>query len=243
MRFDYAPDDDYSDLASGTVLRSAPGFPGFPVRVGLEVFDRAAALLGSPTNLTVWDPLSGSGQLLTTIALMRQRSIDEIIASDISSDAVDLATRNLSLLHNDGMRARRDELFAAAEEHGRPAYKAAAAAAERLLRLGSGIERTTAGVADAMHAPQLENLLGEREVDVVIADVPYGQQTDWASDESEPIPRFLRSVASVLPRRSVIAVIASGRSITGVSTPAFRSLRHGTRAIKIFRAGDLQDAQ
>ncbi|WP_436975454.1 hypothetical protein [Nonomuraea angiospora] len=37
---------DCQDLASGAVLRSAPGFPAFPVRPASEVFQRAPALRG-----------------------------------------------------------------------------------------------------------------------------------------------------------------------------------------------------
>lgn len=36
---------DHRDLASGFVLRSAPGYPAFPVRLAQELFLRAAAYL------------------------------------------------------------------------------------------------------------------------------------------------------------------------------------------------------
>ncbi len=46
--------ENYEDLASGGGLRSAPGFPAFPVRLASEMFQRALALHGEPAAL-LWD--------------------------------------------------------------------------------------------------------------------------------------------------------------------------------------------
>ncbi|MBF6332777.1 hypothetical protein [Nocardia transvalensis] len=52
---------DYGDLASGAVLRSAPGLPAFPVRLAPETFQRALAIRGGDRPAVVWDPMCGSG--------------------------------------------------------------------------------------------------------------------------------------------------------------------------------------
>ena len=47
--------DDYADYSSGHVLRSAPGFPAFPVRLASEIFQRALALRPGLAPAALWD--------------------------------------------------------------------------------------------------------------------------------------------------------------------------------------------
>ena len=102
---------DYSDLASGKVLRSQPGYPAFPIRLASEIFQRclarrAASQLTAPC--VVYDPCCGAGYLLSVIALLHGEAIQTVIASDIDAQAVSLAERNLDLLNELGLITRTD---------------------------------------------------------------------------------------------------------------------------------------
>ncbi len=93
--------EDYSDLASGSVLRSAPGYPAFPVRLAQELFLRAATHRPA-APLTLWDPCCGSGYLVTVIGLLHRPRLRRVIATDVQPQAVSLATENLALLTGRG---------------------------------------------------------------------------------------------------------------------------------------------
>jgi 23S rRNA (guanine2535-N1)-methyltransferase len=54
-----AEKEGYADYSSGHVLRSAPGFPAFPVRLASEVFQRAVALRPGSSPVALWDPCCG----------------------------------------------------------------------------------------------------------------------------------------------------------------------------------------
>lgn len=123
---------EYRDLASGFVLRSAPGFPAFPARLAEELFLRCEAHATASGPLTLWDPCCGSGYLATVIGLSNRARLDRILCSDASPDAVTLASRNLALLTAAGMEGRERELLGRASEFGKQEYAERAAAARRL---------------------------------------------------------------------------------------------------------------
>jgi 23S rRNA (guanine2535-N1)-methyltransferase len=79
---------DYSDLASGFVLRSAPGFPAFPMRLAQELFLRCASYLPASEPLTLWDPCCGSGYLTVVTSLLNRPRLGRLVCSDVSPDAV-----------------------------------------------------------------------------------------------------------------------------------------------------------
>jgi len=168
MRF-AAPAADYSDFAGGQVLHSAPGFPGFPARLAIELFERARLLTGR-TRVGVWDPMCGAGGIVTTLGLARPEAITRLLATDISADAVALASKNLGLVSEVGLRRRARELA------GRSAARAAAAERLRMRLEGSPpIDRRTA-VLDATRLDGAEAHEPGR-IDIVITDLPYGHQT------------------------------------------------------------------
>jgi len=89
VRYRYATGPaDYRDLASGFVLRSAPGQPAFPVRLAQELFLRSAAHLPAGSRLSLWDPCCGSGYLATVLGLLCRPRLDRVTCSDISAEAV-----------------------------------------------------------------------------------------------------------------------------------------------------------
>ncbi|MCG5220078.1 rRNA methyltransferase [Streptosporangium sp. KLBMP 9127] len=236
--------DDYEDLASGAVLHSAPGFPAFPVRLATEMFQRAAELRRADRPLVVWDPCCGSGYLLTVVAILLRARIGAVLASDFDDDALTIAGRNLGLLTGAGLAGRAGELRDLAERFGKPSH---AAAAEAAGRIGRGLAAAGGDVphairrADVFDRGQLGAALGSWRPDVVLADVPYGEQTRWRGrHEGEGALGMVRALASVLPEESVIAVAARSRKISLGVRPDV-SFRIGTRAVALVGAGRLRD--
>ncbi|MBB6174762.1 hypothetical protein HNR23_004822 [Nocardiopsis mwathae] len=244
MSYRYATERaDRSDLATGQVLRSAPGHPGFPVRLADELFQRAAAHLG-PGPLGLWDPCCGSGYLATVLGLLHRDRLGHVLATDVDPDALGIAARNLALLTADGLAARERELRAGAVEFAKPSFLERADAARRLAdglaRLGGDLPHT-ARPGDAF-APEPPG----HPVDLVLTDVPYGDLTHWsgaapASGAADPVPALMRSLASVLPDRAVLAVTARTRRIVlpqGVC--ALERVRVGNRAAALVRVAELR---
>ncbi|TDQ53070.1 rRNA methyltransferase [Actinorugispora endophytica] len=241
MGYRYATDrEDHTDLASGQVLRSAPGYPGFPVRLGSELAQRAMARLPS-RPLVLWDPCCGSGYLATVVGLLHRDRLARVLASDVDAEAVRLAGRNLRLLTAEGLAERAAEARGRAAGFGKPSYLAVAESADRLARglaerggdLAHTVERADAFAPSGPPVP----------VDLVLTDVPYGDLTHWsgARPDAEPVPALLRALAAVLPDHAVLAVTARTRRVPlpgGV--PALERARVGNRAAVLVRASDLR---
>ena len=232
---------DHSALASGQVLRSAPGFPGFPVRLASELFQRALAHTkdGGRSRVRLWDPCCGSGYLVTVLGLLHRDRLEHVRASDVDDDAVALAARNAELLSTEGLVAREEELRRSARDFGRPAFVERAEAARELA------EGLAARGGDLPHEVVLADVFElSRPVraDLVITDVPYGEMTSWegAAPEEEPLQAMLESLGRVLPAHAVVVITARTRRISlpeGVH--ALERLKVGNRAGAFVRARDI----
>ncbi|MFC4565011.1 rRNA methyltransferase [Nocardiopsis mangrovi] len=240
MAYRYATERaDHSDLASGRVFRSAPGYPGFPVRLADELFQRAAAYAGD-RPIALWDPCCGSGHLATAVGLLHRDRLSRVLATDADDAAAGLAARNLELLTAEGLAARERELRADADRFGKPSFLDRAAAARRLsgrlAAMGGDLPRAVrTGDAFAPEPPG--------PVDVVLTDVPYGDLSHWSGrlPEGDPVPALLRALAAVLPGGAVIAVAARTRKVAlPEGTAALERMRAGNRAAVLVRAGDLR---
>ncbi|HEV2530057.1 MAG TPA: hypothetical protein VGT61_16550 [Thermomicrobiales bacterium] len=221
MTYRYATDRiDYSAFASGHVLVSAPGRTGFPARLATELFQRAAAHLDRREVAAPWsvlDPCCGAGQLLATVGLLHADRIRALTAVDIDTDAVALADRNLALFAPGGLGRREAELRAAALDADRPGLLAAADAAAALAAAarGSGANTpltTNTAVADATDPVTLGAAVPVGSIDLVIADVPHGNWSDWATNATgaptdvAPLDAMLAAVRPLLSRGAVVAI-------------------------------------
>jgi hypothetical protein len=238
---------DHQDLASGWVLRSAPGFPAFPVRLGQELFLRAFSHLPAGQPVSLWDPCCGSGYLATVLGLLHRDKVRRVCCSDIAPEAVALAGGNLALLTRDGLAQRATELRALAAAHGKPGRAEAAEAAARLaerLREGGGDLPATAWVADAFDPAALAAGLPTPGPDLVVTDVPYGRQTSWLGrlpPGTPPLVALTRALCAVLPDHAVLALCAQTRKIdVGTGARALERFRTGTRAAFIGRVEQLR---
>lgn len=227
--------ENHEHLASGGVLRSAPGFPAFPIRLGSEMLRRALAVAGPPA--IVWDPCCGSGYLLTVLGLKHRAEIDRVIGTDVEPAAVALARRNLALLTGEGLAARSVELREMGERFAKVSYARASLSAQRLARdlaAQGGDVPSTVAKADVFDADELRLALGDVRPNVVITDVPYGEQSSWAGTDAG-IEGMLRSLAQVLDDGAVIAVATRGRKVRAdAGLRRLTSFRVGSRAVALF---------
>ena len=216
---------DYSDFASGRVFVSAPGRPAFPVRLAEEIFQRCLALRGIGRTLeriTLYDPCCGSGYLLATISYIEGETLTHVIGSDTSPDSLELARKNLALLTVAGLDARAAKLTELHASFGKESHAEALASAvrlrERLLALTAARPISThLFCADATNPAELQSNLEPGSVDLVMTDLPYGQQTAWVQAEvaiagiADPPSRLLEALRPILAPDAVVA-IASDKS-------------------------------
>jgi 23S rRNA (guanine2535-N1)-methyltransferase len=188
-------------LASGVVIRSIPGRPALPVRLIRELAAATRTLWDRTAGgrcPVLWDPCCGLGHLVTCVSLLHDVSVS--VASDVDGGAVQVAVRNLALLRDDGLSARGEEV----RVH-RPHALDSVAAVASLLRGVPPVTRTF--VADATDPAQCRSGLGDCLPDIVLTDVPYGEQTDWDGD---------RQVADLL---ASLHLTAAPRAVLGLVTP------------------------
>ncbi len=231
--------EDYSDLASGQVLVSAPGQPAFPVRLTSEIFQRARALLGNPATVSLYDPCCGSGYHLAVLGFLHPQALASLTASDIDPGAAELATRNLSLLTPEGLNQRRQAIAADWQAFGKASHQLALASADRLMaRLAQALALPTrVFVADATQPGQIAAHL-DHPVDLVLSDLPYGQLTAWQGERKtqQPIWHLLEQLRPVLHEHSVVALATTkGDMVAHEKFARYGRFRLGKRLITFLK--------
>ncbi|OWR27220.1 hypothetical protein CDO73_23530 [Saccharibacillus sp. O23] len=236
---------DYSDYSSGRVLHHAPGTTAFPVRLGKEIMSRCLAGLRGGSDLKIYDPCCGGAYWLTMIGFNYGGRVSELYGSDIDEAALDHARRNLGLLTAEGLSARKESLRRDRERYGKDSHREALESAERLERTDRSAIRTTScfafDIAGAA-APPIAN------VNIVIADLPYGQMTSWGSGAENPVRRMLGNLHPVLdPEDSIVAIVCDKKQ--RAEHEAFErkgTMNHGKRKISflrpLYRDRPVQDA-
>ncbi len=238
---------DYSDLASGGVLYSAAGRPAFPVRLASEMFQRCQALRaanGQAGASVLYDPCCGAGYLLTVLGFRHRPALRALIGSDVDTAAVALAGQNLALLSGAGLDRRTSEIAAMGAQFGKDSHREALASAQRLraqLVSDTGAPPLTTAVfqADALDGQALRAGLQGTLVDIVIADVPYGQHAHWQQADSgapDPLGQMLEALVSVIGPASLVAVATDkGQKATHVAYQRVEQFQVGKRRVVILK--------
>jgi 16S rRNA G966 N2-methylase RsmD len=223
MQYKFATQQtDYSDFSSGRVFYSFPGHPAFPVRLASEIFQRCLAhrerLYGVFAPCTLYDPCCGAAYHLSVLGHLHGDRIGQIIASDIDEQAVALAARNLGLLHRSGLDQRIREIEEMIREYQKESHQEALRSASllqaRLLERTHSHEITiqvfSANVADKQ---KIYEAIPPRSVDIVFADVPYGEHSQWLALEhaqfSNPLEAVLDTVLGVLSPTGIVAIASN----------------------------------
>ena len=249
---------EYSALASGQVLYSAPGRTAFPVRLASEVFQRCTARLATHSVMppyVLYDPCCGGGQLVTTLGFLHGEWLGEIVGSDVDAEAVRLAARNLALLTPGGLDRRIAELDALRERYGKESHAAALSAARSLHeRLPALTETRPIAVrafqADATRPDALARQVRPYSVSLVIVDVPYGRHSTWAEGDGpgdragagdpddpgdSPVGRLLGAMRPLIVPGGVVAIAAAkGEPVEHEHYRRLERLRVGRRQVALF---------
>jgi len=220
MQYKYEKESmDYSDLASGRVFYSSPGYPAFPVRLASEIFQRCMAsreaLYGNATPCTLYDPCCGAAYHLSVVAYLHGKHIREIIGSDIDEKAVALAQRNLGLLSVAGLDKRIGEITKMIEQYDKDSHRDALKSAQLLKNSITSLNQnhpllTKVFQASATdHKTMIENIKS-KSVDIVFTDVPYGQHSQWhdSIELSNPLGLMLDAILGILSPTSIVAIVS-----------------------------------
>lgn len=218
MIYKYCNNQNFSDLSSGKVIRSKSGYPNFPVRLSQEIFCRCKSYLKKQKNITIYDPCCGNGYMLTVIGFLNLDSITNIIASDVNSEAVDLAKNNLELLTIRGIESRIKELkedykFYEKTSH-LEAIKSAICFKKRLLYCDT-THNFDVFVANILLSDVLTHY--SFKTDIVITDVPYGNLVLWEGSEVSPINKLFQNIYPILSENAIIAVCSDKRQKISVN--------------------------
>jgi hypothetical protein len=188
MSYRFATDrKNYEDFASGRVLYSEPGTTSFPVRLAEELYGQGRQLLiglSSHPPYRLYDPCCGGGYLLTVLGLLHGEDFAAIAASDIAGSAVALAERNLALLTAEGLERRLRQLRGLYDAHGKASHREAEDSAARLFSLLQSTPPATMCFRYNITAAPLPAAIGP--IDLVIADLPYGNLVSWHSVDTSP---------------------------------------------------------
>ncbi|MEM8859893.1 MAG: hypothetical protein AAGD96_16315 [Chloroflexota bacterium] len=209
--------ENYSDFSSGRVFYNSPGSPVLPIRLTSEIFQRCEAIRqesGDRTLAKIYDPCCGSGYHLATLAYFHWGQIQSITGSDIDSEILQTAKKNLSLLNPIGMAKRRTELETLATNYQKESHTQALDSLELLHnQLNKNLEshpiQTKVFKANASQTLELQVGIENAPINTVIADVPYGRHAVWQEvEQANPIWQLLDAIQPLLTPSAVCAIIA-----------------------------------
>ncbi len=234
--------ENYEDYSSGRVLYGAPGATNFSVSLSRQIFEICSEYLtnkGNPGPYVVYDPFCGAGYSMTVLGFLYGHNIKEIIASDIDKTILEFANKNLSLLSIQGMIVRVNELKKFIEEYKKACHKEALKSAECLQAKSQKFSVQTKifefNILSEENFPKLLN-----NVDIVIADAPYGKLTDWVDLQEgiNPIQVTLDKIKGVLSKNAIIAIVVNKKQeISYEGYSKIKSFKFGKRKVILLELG------
>jgi tRNA G10 N-methylase Trm11 len=226
--------EDYSDFASGRVLHNAPNTTAFPVRLGKEIMSRCLTQLRTDKNLILYDPCCGGAHLLTFIGFLYREHFAEIYGSDIDEQVLEYAKRNLNLLTEEGLLARKEQLQRDFDLYQKESHLHALKSVERLERLNQTAVKQLqcfpfhiAGVT----RPPIQN------VNIVFTDLPYGNIVDWKGSKDNHIQQMLTNIYQILDlNNSIVAIVCDKKQkVIHGDFEKIHTFHHGRRKITFLK--------
>jgi 23S rRNA (guanine2535-N1)-methyltransferase len=239
-QYQFTSNVNYEDYSSGRVLYGATGATNFPVRLVSEIFQRSKYYLenqGRAGPYTIYDPFCGAGYSLTVLGFMHGEDIKHILASDVNDDILNVAEKNLSLLTEEGLDRRIQELKNLESNYGKESHREALVSAERLRS-----KLRPQGIAsDFFRANILTDKLSSMkldEVDLVIADLPYGKLSQWSGGAHglSFAQQFLNSLHGQVRNECLISISFNKKQeVNFEGYRKIKSFKLGTRKILILQ--------
>ena len=211
------PRDTYEDFASGRVLLNASGTTAFPVKLASEIFLRGKSYLRSRSDkkkYSLFDPCCGGAHLLTTIGILNGHYLNRIVGSDIDDKVIEIAKSNLSMVNEEGIQNRLDQIKKMYNEYSKESHWEAIGSAERLKQMildrRSTMETVCfpADATNSLNFPWTKNTF-----DIVISDLPYGEVIKWRSDEIDPATRLLENLLNVVTPNAVVIIVSNKKQV------------------------------
>jgi tRNA G10 N-methylase Trm11 len=202
MEYKFCTDDNFEDYSSGRVLYGNHGIPNFPVRLGNEIYRRCLSYSEKETDLVLFDPCCGGGYLLTVLGFCNSNSLREVIGCDIDETMVTYAIKNTSLLTQEGLLQRKQEIYNLYETYGKASHKEAIKSAERLSCQLCEKMKTKVFCGDSTKPIMLDEA-----PDIILTDIPYGNLVDWQGDADNQLEQMLEQLARISHNSTVLAVI------------------------------------
>jgi len=201
MEYKYGKNGNYEDFSSGRVLYHVRGMTNFPVRLAQEIYGRCLEYSPKKNNICLYDCCCGGGYLLTVLGFLNQDTIGKIIGSDIDTELLDVAKKNLSLLSETGINKRIAEI-----EHMIVSFKKQShiEARESAIRLKNLIKTNIQ--FKVFQADALKEINVKEKPDIIITDVPYGNLVSWVSDEDKVIDKLLDSLYGICSSDTIIGL-------------------------------------
>lgn len=209
--------DTYEDFASGRVLLNASGTTAFPVKLASEIFLRGRSYLRSRSDkkkYSLFDPCCGGSHLLTTIGILNGQYLNRIVGSDIDGRVIEIAKSNLSMVNQNGIQNRLEQIKRMYYEYRKESHWEAIGSAERLkqmiLERRSTIETVCfqADATDSLNVPWTKDTF-----DIVITDLPYGEVVEWRSAEIDPTNRLLENLLYVVSPNAVVIIVSDKKQV------------------------------
>lgn len=202
--------EHYDYLASGHVFYNALGLSAFPIRLASEIAQRCFKTLekeGHKGPYILYDPCCGGAYLLTIIGLLHGEKLKEIIGSDCKSFPLEIAQKNLSLLHLSGLNKRLEELGNMAKAYHKISHQQALQSALKIFSLVRSKRLDSLKInffqADITTPPQKTF-----KADIIITDLPYGNLTYWETKDRDPLSAFLSNITTyMIPHLSILALV------------------------------------
>jgi 16S rRNA G966 N2-methylase RsmD len=230
MEYKYTHNDNYEDFASGRVIYHMGGEPTFPVRLTLEMYERCLQYSNKKKDITLYDCCCGGAYMLTILGLLKNNTISKIYGSDIDSKSLKLASDNLGLLTESGIRKRRDELEALYKSYGKLSHMEALQSLDRIEKLLTNEMQTNVFQQNALEVCVLPFI-----PDIVMTDVPYGNLVEW-SEGSGGANQLMAFLSAVCGRETIICICMDKKQ--KIQTEDFQRLEKqviGKRKFEIYK--------
>lgn len=201
MEYRFGKNDNYQDFSSGRVLYHGRGMTNFPVRLAQEIYGRCLQYSPKKSNICLYDCCCGGGYLLTVLGFLNQDTIGRIIGSDINTELLGIAKKNLSLLSAEGLNKRIEEIeqmITSFQKQSHIDAKNSAIALKSLI--------TTNIEWEVFQSDVLCDIDLKEKPDVVITDVPYGNMVDWRGNEENFVDRLLDTLYGICHSETVIGL-------------------------------------
>jgi len=212
MEYKYCENKNFEDFACGRVIYYKSGMTNFPVRLAQEIYGRCVSYLQKKDDICIYDPCCGGGYLLTVLGFLNMGSINMLIGSDISNEAVELAWHNLSLLTEEGLEKRIRQLDNYYSEFGKQSHKEAIDSAKRLMHIVKKYDKKpTISVFKGDILAKETLTAKDFKADIVITDVPYGNLVSWQGAGQDPINVLIENLMPILKPESVVAICSDKR--------------------------------